>query len=190
MKQFNSLKKIVTFLLVISVSLVMLSGCAKNSGSTAATSKNSTANNKLTTDQMKQKMEENIKSLVTDKTITQTQADQIVTTLTANGQGFGQGKGNGKGKQNGSGSTNDSANNNKNSNNGNTNSSGTTSNAGGNANSNSTTQNGDQRPNPLAKLVSDGVITQAQADTVMQKIYGNSKRSQNNQNTQSTKSVQ
>lgn len=41
-----------------------------------------------------------------------------------------------------------------------------------------------QRNNSLAKLVSDGVITQAQADAVMQKMKGNLTRRNNGQNSQ------
>ena len=64
---------------------------------------------------------------------------------------------------------------------------------GGTKNSQQNNQNKSQgnwqnrsRYNPLSSLVSSGVITQAQSDTIMQKIRGNRQNIQNQQNTQST----
>jgi competence protein ComGC len=130
-------------------------------------------------------MEENIKSLVSDGTITQSQADKILEALTQNPGGFGGQRRSGgnqqtdgqNGQQNGQGNSSQNGNQNDNQN--------------GNQNwqrNNNDGQNG-QRNSALSKLVTDGVITQAQADAVMEKIKGNFTRPQQApQNSQSKQS--
>lgn len=129
-------------------------------------------------------MQDNIKSLVDDKTITQDQADKIVAAFTENMQGFG---GQNRQRNNQNNDQNGQQNNNQ----------GNTQNGQNNSQSNNQVdgqnrQNGrnGQENSALKKLVTDGIITQVQADAVMQKIRGNFNRPQNNQNQQNQQSDQ
>lgn len=200
MKNFKNLKKIVTCVLIVSFSAVIISGCGKASTTTTASASTSNKTNKSknfaqNSEQMKQRMQDNIKSLVTDGTITQDQADKIITALTSNMQNFGQRNGNGSysgnkgGNTNKSGSSNNGSSRPKNRPTG-TNSENSQNGSGTNNGSGRNWQNNGQRPNPLASLVSDGTITQKQADAVMQKIYGNFGRNRNDQNGQNNNTDQ
>lgn len=160
MKKHNYISKTVVCLLAVSLSVVLFAGCQSQSASNAANqTTNSTtqnSNKKPSADDMKKRIQDNIQPLITAGTITQDQADKIVTAMTTRPQGNGQ--------QNGQ------QNNNQN------NQQGNTQNNGGQR----------QRRNPLSTLVSDGTITQAQADAVMQKMGGNFGRNNKGQNSQSS----
>lgn len=106
-------------------------------------------------DQRKKQMQDNISSLVTDGTINQSQADKIVEVLTTNTQRP-------SGQNNAQGNAQKNLQENIQS------------------NTQGSTQNR-QTNSPLNKLVSDGTITQVQADAVMQKIGGNFQRPQGSQ---------
>lgn len=98
-RKFGFTNKAVAFILVVSLPIAVFAGC-QNKNSTAKAASNQTANSDnngsnsqsggvQNSDQFKQRMQDNIKSLVDDKTITQDQADKIVDALTQNMQGFG-----------------------------------------------------------------------------------------------------
>lgn len=163
MKKSNFFSKTMVTLVAVSMSVFLFAGCQSksNDNSTAQTTNNTTQSSKKPDPaQMKQRMQDNLKALVTAGTITQAQSDKILEALTANtGKKDDQGK-----------SQNNAQNNNQN-----------------NQQSNNQQGNNQNRPrnNPLSKLVSDGTITQAQADAVMQKIRGNFNRKNNGQGSQS-----
>lgn len=156
MKKNVFLSKTVLMLVAVSMSMVLFAGCqSKASNEGTAQTTNTTQNSKKPDPaQMKQKMQDNLKALVTAGTITQAQLDKILEALTAN-----------TGKKNNQGNSQNNAQNNDQN----------------NAQSNNQNK---QRNNPLTKLVSDGTITQAQADAVMQKMRGNSNRKNNGQGSQ------
>lgn len=171
MKKIGLLNKAIIFLLMISISLTIFTGCQSKSSqdntSQASNSSNQgdTSNTKKPNlDEMKKRMEDNISSLVKDGTINQTQADKIVDALTANAQNF-------NGQRRSSNNQQNSQQNNQQ--------------AKEQNNGEGNNKQNKPRNNRLSKLVSDGVITQAQADAVMQKIRGNSARPQGNQSNQS-----
>ena len=194
-KKYSFSNKAAAILLAVSLPLTVFAGCQnKNTSANAASNQAGNANNNGSKrqngsapnlDQFKQRLENNIKPLVDDKTLTQEQADKIVAALTENMQGFG-------GRQRNDQSNQGGQNNNQNSQNGSqSNGQGNTQNNNqGNAqngqNNSQNRQNGraNQESIALSKLVTDKVITQAQADAVMQKIRGNFNRPQNNQNQQ------
>jgi polyhydroxyalkanoate synthesis regulator phasin len=148
MKRTNFFSKTMLTLVAVSMSAALFAGCQSKASSTTASQSSSSTTQSSTTQnskrpdpaQMKQRMEDNLKALVTAGTITQAQSDKILEALTANNQN----------KDNQVNSKNNQQNSNQ---------------QGNNQNK--------QRYNPLSKLVSDGTITQAQADAVMQKIRGN-----------------
>lgn len=151
MERRNFLGKITVGLLAISMSVFLFAGCQSNSDSSAQAANNNTQSstkngNRPSPEQMKKKVEDSIKPLVTAGTITQAQADKIVTAYTTRTSSNGQNK-----QQN--------------------NQQGSTQSNGQNR----------QKNNPLSKLVTDGVITQAQADAVMQKMKGNFTQKNNGQ---------
>ncbi|MBV7273567.1 hypothetical protein I6U48_11665 [Clostridium sp. PL3] len=158
MKKSNFFSKTMVTLVAVSMSVFLFAGCQSksNDNNTAQAANNTTQNSKKPDPaQMKQRMQDNLKALVTAGTITQAQSDKILEALTTNtGKKDDQGK-----------SQNNTQNNNQNNQQGNN-------------------QNR-QRTNPLSKLVSDGTITQAQADAVMQKVRGNFNRKNNGQGSQS-----
>lgn len=163
MKRRNFLSKATLTLIAISMSVALFAGCQSNSSSnntssqtTQASSNNTQKGNRPNAEQMKTRIQDSIKPLVTAGTITQDQADKIVTAYTTRPAGNEQNK------------SQDKQQNNQN---------------GNNANNGQKGQNR-QRFNPLSKLVTDGVITQAQADAVMQKIKESSPNKNNGQNPQ------
>lgn len=158
MKKRSSLVKILICITLASMSVFFFAGCQSKSKNNTSNTNNS--GSRPNAAQMQQKMQDDIKPLISDGTITQDQADKIVEAMT------NRPRGNGKNNQQ---------------------------NGGKNSHQNKAQSNGQiiQRSNPLSKLVSDGVITQAQADTVMQKISSNFGNRNNNQvpqnnNTQSS----
>ena len=104
---------------------------------------------------MKKRIQDSIQPLITDGTITQAQADKIVEAFTTNTH---------KGSSQGNAQNNQKDNTQSNPQNGNKN-------------------NGQNkgRNSALTKLVTDGVITQAQSDAVMKKIGGNFTHKNNGQ---------
>jgi major membrane immunogen (membrane-anchored lipoprotein) len=175
MKRNTLLNKALLLSLSAVISMSILAGCqSKNAKANTAkqgTTKGQRQNGQLNTGDMKKKMEENLNSLVADGTINQSQADKILEALTANPQGFGgnRQKNNQNGNQN-NGQQNGQQNNGENK-----------------QNSNNQNKKGN---NALNKLVTDGVITQVQADAVMQKIRGSLNRNQNNPSNQNNQNNQ
>ena len=130
--------------MVLAVALIVaLSGCQKNTQSTAGT------NNPQ---KMQQQIKTGMQSLVSDGTLTQAQADKVEAALESMEKRIANRPSGGR-----SGSWNGSR----------------PSFAGGSG--------GMRRFSPLASLVSDGTITQSQADTVMQRIFGTAFGGQNRQ---------
>lgn len=157
MKKHNFFSKTTVTVLAISMSIFLFAGCQSkgNDTGTAQTTSNTTQNsNKPSAEQMKKRIQDSIQPLVTAGTITQAQADKIITAYTTRPTGDGQ-----KNK------TQDKQQNNQQGNN---------QNNGQNK----------QRNNLLSKLVADGTITQAQADAVTQKVKENSKNKNNGQGSQ------
>lgn len=153
-------------ILAISMSIFLFAGCQSSNNNTASaqTSNSTTQNtNRPSAEQMKKRIQDSIQPLVTAGTITQAQADKIVEAYTTRPAGNGEKK---KAQDNGQ---NSGQNNQQNS----------TQNSGQN-NGQGNGQNR-QRNNPLSKLVSDGTITQAQADAVAQKIKENNTHKNNGQ---------
>ena len=150
MKKLNYFKNIVICLITVCMSAAVFIGCQSKS-ITSSTSKSTTSS-----DDRKTQIQNSIKSLVTDGTITQSQSDKIVTALTSKPTGNQQG-----GQPSGQASSQSN------------------SKPSGKPGDN---QNEGQKPknSPLSKLVSDGTITQAQADAVMQKL-GKGSRGSNGQ---------
>jgi hypothetical protein len=187
-KKYSFTSKTAALLLAVSLPITVFAGCqnknttanaaskqAGNSSNNGSRRQNGTAPN---LDQFKQRMADNIKSLVDDKTITQEQADKIVAALTENMQNFGgQNKQQNNNQNNQNDSQSDGQGNSQNNNQGNTQN-------GQNNGQNRQNGRANQESSALNKLVTDKVITQAQADAVMQKIRGNFNRPQNNQNQQ------
>lgn len=181
MKKHMLFNKIFILSLSAVISMGILAGCqSKNTASAKqGTNKGQNKNRQFNAEDMKKRMEENINSLVADGTINQSQADKIIEALTSNPQGFG---GNGqRNKQNGQ--KNNGENNGQNAQQNNAQNP-QQNNGQDNQNNNGQNKQNRQGNNALNKLVTDGVITQAQADAVMQKIRGNFNRNQNNTNNQ------
>lgn len=179
MKKHMLFSKLFILSLSAVISMSILAGCqSKNTASAKqGTNNGQSQNRQFNAEDMKKRMEENINSLVADGTINQSQADKIIEALTSNPQGFG---GNGqRNKQNGQ--QNNGQNNAQNP---------QQNNAQDNQNNNGQNRQNRQGNNALNKLVTDGVITQAQADAVMQKIRGNFNRNQNNSNNQKNQNNQ
>lgn len=157
MKQHNFFSKTTVALLAISMSIFLFAGCQSKSNDTGTsqTASNTTQNsNKPSADQMKKRIQDSIQPLVTAGTITQAQADKIITAYTTRPTGDGQ-KNKTQDKQQGN-----------------------TENNGQNK----------QKNNLLSKLVTDGTITQDQADAVTQKMKENSTHKNNGQGSQNNKS--
>lgn len=157
MKRHNFLSKTTAFLLAIGVSMALFAGCQSSSGTSSSTTQSSKqSSNKPSTEQMKKRVQDSIQPLVTAGTITQAQADKIITAYEARPAGNGQ--------------------KNKTQDNQQSSQQGSTQNNGQNK----------QRFNPLSKLVSDGTITQAQADAVTQKMKEKSTHKNNGQSSQNS----
>jgi hypothetical protein len=165
MKKRKLLNKTIVSLLAISMSIFLFAGCQSNNSSAQAASNSTQSNrkngNRMSPEQIKQRVQDSIKPLVTADTITQAQADKIVEAYTTGTNGNGQ---------------NSTQNNQQNSQQNNQ-----QSNQQGNSQAKGQNR---QRYNPLSKLVSDGVITQPQADEVMEKMRGNLNQRNNGQNSQ------
>lgn len=169
MKKRKLLNKTIVTLLAISMSIFLFAGC-QSDNSSAQTAGNSTQSNRkngnrMSSEQMKQRVQDSIKPLVTAGTITQAQADKIVEAYTTRTNGNGQ---NSTQNNQQTGQQNNQKSNQQ-------------------GNSQASGQNR-QRYNPLSKLVNDGVITQAQSDAVMEKMRGNFNPKNNGQNSQNNNS--
>ncbi|MBL4932651.1 hypothetical protein [Clostridium paridis] len=161
MKNKSILKKAIIPALVLGITASILTGCQSKNNS----NNNKQANGKgyfkqggqrMDPEERKKQMQTNIDALVADGIITKDQGTKILEALTSNTR-----------NQNGQANNSNQDNNNNNNN---------------NNNSNNNSENGNknrQRFNPLSKLVSDGVITQDQADKVLQKVMGNFQRGNN-----------
>jgi hypothetical protein len=174
MKKFNLLNNAAKSLLVVGMSLVIFTGCQSK---TAQSTSDKTAKVAVNTADMKKKMGENIASLVTDKTITQSQADKVLEVLLSSQMFSGKGR-----SQNGQ--TNNQQNPKQNDQeklqpndqqttkpNDQTN---------GNPNANGSNNANRQMANPLSNLVATKVITQAQSNAIMEKVRGNLGRPKSN----------
>lgn len=156
MKRRDFFNKTTACLLAIGMSIVLFAGCQNSSSNGASqVSGNKTQNgNRPSQEQMKKTIQDSIQPLVTAGTITQDQADKIIAAYTTRPIGNGQNKPQDKPQNN----------------------------QQGNAQRNGQNGQNRQKRNLLSKLVNDNVITQAQADTVAQKIKENPK----NNNTKSS----
>lgn len=138
------MKKLISILIAAGISITALSGCSSKSASANTnTSSNTNQTQKrrnFDPSAMKTRYETVLKELVADKTITQDQSDKIIAEITKQAANRPQNSGNKKNWQN-----------NK---------------QGGNGQH----KNGGNRGNQLSSLVSSGVITQAQADAITQKL--------------------
>jgi hypothetical protein len=176
MKNKNFNKSVIATAIVLSMSVFFLAGCqSKPAAATTDNGTSQTAATKPSADAMKKQMQANIKPLVDNKTITQAQADTIITTMTANtGKGFGS-RTTGQNGANSSQSKGTA-----------TKPSGQAPVANGQGGTNRTTGSGQNRTgfNPLSKLVTDKTITQAQADAVMKVIRNGIGRQGGNKNGQ------
>lgn len=147
MEVINDMKKLISILIVASISITALSGCSSKSASANAntSSSNKTQMHKnFDPSAIKTRYETVLKELVSDKTITQDQSDKIIAEITKQASNRPQNSGNKKNLQN-----------NKQS---------------GGQGSNGQHRNGGNRGNQLSSLVSSGVITQAQVDAITQKL--------------------
>lgn len=171
-KKFSFTNKTVALLLAVSLSTIVFAGCQnKNSKAAAKPSANSSRQYGagVNLDQFKQRISDNIQSLVDDNTITKDQADKIVAALTENMKGLG---GQNRQKNNQNNNQGNGQNNSQNNNQG-----------------NGQNRQGGRENSAISKLVTDGVITQAQADAVMQKVKGNFNRPQSQQSNQNNQGV-
>ncbi|NMM62014.1 hypothetical protein HBE96_04775 [Clostridium sp. P21] len=178
MKKHNLFSKSIMGLIAISMSLSLLAGCqskstTSNSSSTTkqiTTQASQSSSKKVSSDERKKQIQEGVKALVTAGTITQAQSDKIVEALTT----MPSGNKDGENKQDSNKPDNKP-------------------NQQGGQQDNNQNSNQNKPGSPLSKLVSEGVITQTQADAVMEKIKGsmlqkdNGQTSQNN-NTQTSQS--
>ena len=162
------LKSVIPAMIIATMSVVLFIGCQSKDTAEQSNKKG----NAFNAASMKQRFVDAIKPLVTDKTITQAQSDKIVTALTANTGNFG-GQRNGQGTQSGS-----------------TKGTNTKPATDGTSGTNTKPATGGTRTNraasgqstELAKLVTDKVITQAQADAVTEKLKTLFTRPQGNGN--------
>jgi polyhydroxyalkanoate synthesis regulator phasin len=155
-KRFKDFKKLIIILLTLSMSMFLFAGCQSNSTSSKNSSQSSSGGKKFNKDEIKKRYEDKLQAFVKDGTINQDQSNKILDSLT----GDINNRGGNRRKQNNEG-------NNQN-----------------NSQENNSGANETNRPrnNPLSKLVSDGVITQQQADKIMEGLRGNGRSSNNNSN--------
>lgn len=188
MKRFKILKT-VSLLLVTGLVTATLTGCGSNSSSASANSNGNTNNKAMNPTSMKTLYTNVLKELVTAKTITQEQSDKVLAAVTKNMPTDNQKPSD----NNSAGGQKPSDNNSNGDQNPNNSSSDGTQNQNGTASANGTKPSGNppsggQKPtgqapnggqngsnvNPqsqaISQLVTDKVITQAQADTISQKI--------------------
>jgi hypothetical protein len=161
----KSKRKIISILIVASMSVALFAGCSSKTADTSSATNQTTTNgrpgngNNRSFDPaaMKTRYESVLKDLVTAGTITQDQSDKVLEAVTKNIPNPGS-KGSNQSSDKNSQSQNNQAGNGQNR----------------------------TRNNPLSALVTSGVITQAQADAINQKLRGNMKNPQNNHSNQST----
>jgi len=150
-------KKITSILILASMTMVLFVGCGSTkTDTTANTNTNATDSQTRKSDPtaMKTLYSDTLKSLVTDGTITQAQSDQVLEAVTKNvPQNTGTDKSSGTDKSKGTDKTD-----------------------GTGKSTGTKTKN-----NRLSELVTSGVITQAQADTINQKVGEAMKSNQSNQ---------
>lgn len=175
MKKHNLFSKSVMCLVTVAMSVSLFAGCGSKSSTSASsgTTKQTTSqssNKTSNSDERKTQIQESLKTLVTAGTINQTQSDKILTALTT--------KPDNKDGENKPPQDN-GQNNNQNQ---------QQSNQQENGQANSQGNNQNKGKSPLSKLVTDGVITQAQADSVMQKISANMPKKNNEQSTSNNSS--
>ncbi|GKU25951.1 hypothetical protein [Clostridium folliculivorans] len=177
-------KKLVMVVSALSITGLLLTGCSssnKNTQANAATQnqqgqqrqqngKNWAANS----EERKKQMEDSVNSLVSDGTITKDQGTKVLEALTSSTQRRNGQQNNNSGNSQGNANDNTQNNNQQNQNNQNNQQ----------APSNQNGQNKGNRGNfnPLSQLVSNGTITQAQADKIMEKVRANMPQRQNNNN--------
>ncbi|AKN33594.1 hypothetical protein Ccar_23340 [Clostridium carboxidivorans P7] len=174
MKKHNLFSKSVMCLVAVAMSVSLFAGCgSKSSTSTGSSSTKQTtsqsSNKTSNSDERKTQIQESLKALVTAGTINQTQSDKILTALTTKPD-------------------NKSGDNKPPQDNGQNNNQNQQSNQQGNGQANSQGNDQNKGKSPLSKLVTDGVITQAQADAVMQKISANMPQKNNGQSTSNNSS--
>lgn len=166
-KKISLIRKAAVLISIVSMSFFLFTGCQNNTTKkVTADAKNSQTNQtRPNAEEMKKKMQDNLSSLVKDGTINQSQSDKILEALTANTQRF-----NGERRSQGNGQNGNQDNKNNGQNNAQKD---PQNNDQNNSSSNQGNKPNRQRNNALSTLISDGTITQAQADAVMQKIRGN-----------------
>lgn len=163
MKKSSFFKKASFLFASVLMTAALFAGCSSSKTSKDASS--SKPKKSFNSSQMKTRLKSSIDSLVKDGTITQSQEDQIVTALSS---GFGQRRQN-QNNNSGSGSNNQNGNQNNN--------------GGQNGQQKGNFQNGGHnfQNSALSKLVTDKVITQAQADKVTQAMSSNMRPNRNGQ---------
>lgn len=156
-KKIKLVNKQLIFLLIFSLSFFVFAGCQNKSA--ANNNSGNTANNRsFNADAMKKKMQDSINPLVANKTITQDQEDKIVAASIPTNTQKNSGQRNSQSKQN-SQPNNQQV---------------------GQPNGAQGARTNRQSAS-LTKLVTDKVITQAQADAVSQAIKANTTRPQDSQ---------
>lgn len=160
MKNSKISSKVVVILLTLTMSVFLFAACNKSTASSQNSGQNSTGRRQFNKDAMKQRYQNSLQALVKDGTITQDQSNKILDTLTANIDNMGRG-----GRR-----PNNQGNNQNN----------------GGQNNNGYNQTSRSRNNPLGKLVSDKVITQDQADKVMNALRPNRQNQNSTSNSNGT----
>ncbi|AWI03269.1 hypothetical protein [Clostridium drakei] len=176
MKKHNLFSKSVMCLVTVAMSVSLFAGCGSKSSTSASSTKQTTSqssNKTSNSDERKTQIQESLKTLVTAGTINQTQSDKILTALTTKPDNKG---GDNKPPQDNGQNNNQNQQSSQQSNQ--------------QSNGQASLQGNDQNKgkSPLSKLVTDGVITQAQADAVMQKISANMPQKNNGQSTSNSSS--
>ncbi|MBK1810949.1 hypothetical protein JHL18_09955 [Clostridium sp. YIM B02505] len=173
-------KKLVIVVSALSITGLLLTGCSssnKNTQANAATQNQNGQQNQqngknfgANSEERKKQMEDSVNSLVSDGTITKDQGTKVLAALTTSTQ-----RPNGQQNNNNSNSQgNDNSNNQQNQNN--------QKSQQGPSNQNGQSKGNRGNFNPLNTLVSDGTITQAQADKIMEKVRASMPQRQNNSN--------
>lgn len=165
MKKHSLFRKTTTYLLSIGMSIFILMGCQSNANNTSQANGKNPEGNRPSQEQMKERIQDSIQPLITAGTITQEQADKIIAAYSTRPSRSQQNKTQDK-------QQNDQQNNQQ------------SNNENSSQDNNETSNQNRQRFNPLSDLVTNGVITQAQADAVTEKIRGNSPRKNDGQNSQ------
>lgn len=164
MKKHNLFSKSVMCLVAVAMSVSLFAGCGSKSSTSTKQTTSQSSNKTSNSDERKTQIQQSLKALVTAGTINQTQSDKIIAALTTKPDNK---EGDSKPPQD----------------NGQNNNQNEQSNRQGNGQANSQGNDQNKGKSPLSKLVTDGVITQAQADAVMQKISDNMPKKNNGQST-------